>query len=164
MAANRAVFVLLCVVLALVGMLVVGILSDNNESERWVVAALLLVMAPVAMHLKTLHSRMGQIGANVVSLDATGVRIRLVGALRRSKGLPEIQDMLLPWSEVTGVTSDRRKFSYRSVIPFEYPLDVYTILTTGGAIPFTKECVPGAAQAAQAISSRVGRNGQMGAA
>jgi hypothetical protein len=71
--------------------------------------------------------------------------------------LPLIEETHLPWSEIASVTSERCKFLYRSLVPFRYPLEVFTVATASAAIPFTVECVPGAKRAAREIASRTGQ-------
>jgi hypothetical protein len=141
--------------------LAVLLIAPGGEFSVWerVVsgAVLLLLATPLAMQARSLHSRMREMSANFVALDEEGVRVRLAGDCRASKGLPEFQDTRLRWSEISSVTCERRKFICQSLVPFRYPLDVYTIGTGAAAIPFTRECIPSARQAARAIATRLGQ-------
>lgn len=156
-----AVAALLWVLLAVLGLTLLVLLfspgRDLKGSERAISAAVVLLLAtPLALQLRSLHSRMGEMGRNFLVLDENGLRARLGGAYRADKGLPDIPETQLRWSEVSAVKCERRKFLYRSAIPFQYPLDVFTIESARVAIPFTVECVPGARRAAQKIAERIG--------
>ncbi len=162
MAPYYAVAALLWLLLAVLSFSLVTIVffpgRELTAMERVASAAVVLLLAtPAAMQLFSLHSRMREMRANFLVVDESGVRVRLAGVHRGSKVLPEIQETLVRWSEVTSVSRERRKFTYRSRIPFSYPLDVYTMVTAGAAIPFTKECIPGAKRAAREIAARIGQ-------
>jgi uncharacterized protein (DUF58 family) len=121
--------------------------------ERAISAAVIAALAaPLALQLRTVRARTREMLANRIELDEGGVRIRLDGSYRTGKGLPEVPETRLPWSEIKGVPRERRKFVYPSLIPFEYPLDVYTI-EARTKIPFTKECLPNAASIAAKIAA-----------
>jgi hypothetical protein len=160
MALLRAVAALLWLLLATLAVGLVAVASfPGRVTERVIPAAVaLLLAAPLVMQLRTLHSRMRQMAANSLVLDGAGVRIRLGGPYRLSKGLPEVLDTHVPWSDLIEITQQRRTFMYRSLIPFEYPLEVYTIVTAGVSIPFTNECIPGAKRAARELAARLGRD------
>lgn len=131
---------------------------DLSGLERAASAAVILLLAsPLAIQTISLHRRMHEMRANFLLLDDSGLRVRLTGPFRASKGLPEVPETRVNWNELRAVTRDRRKFLYRSAIPFQYPLDVYTLVTANAAIPFTRECLPGARRAAQAIAARIGQ-------
>ncbi len=162
MTGYRVVAALLWVLLALLGLFIVATLTSDVSATERVVSPLvvLLLAAPLVMQLRTLRSRMRQIGANVIAIDAAGVRVRLVGDLRRSKGLPEFQDTYVPWSDLSAITCDRRSFSIArssrsSIRSMWHDRDFSHTLF----IPFTRECVAGAERSAREIAARAGRSG-----
>lgn len=162
MAAYYAVAAFLWLLLAVLAFSFVTIAfipgGELTVMERAVSTGVVLLLGtPLAMQLFSLHSRMREMRANFLAVDESGVRVRLAGVYRGSKGLPEIQTQVR-WSGITSVTRERRKFTYRSLIPFTYPLDVYTIVTSGAAIPFTNECIPGAKRAAREVAARIGQD------
>jgi len=148
---------LLAVAAAVLVVLLFNPNHDLSVLERTSATAVVTLLAiPLAVQLRTLRRHMRDAARNFVAATESGVRLRLTGWSRRSKGLAEISETVLPWSTIRTVTRERRKFLYRSVIPFEYPLHVYTIVTATGAVAFTRECFPGAERAAMDVAARVG--------
>jgi len=161
-AVHQGVTVLLGLLLSVLAFVLLVLVFFPGPSltvfERIISTGVVLLMAtPLVIQIRSLRSRVREMQGNFLALYEDGVRVRLSGAFRAGKGLPEIPGTHLRWSEVTGVTSQRRKFVYRSLVPFVYPLDVYTLVTAGRPIAFTKECVPQANAAARAIARRIGQ-------
>ncbi len=162
MAAYYAVAALLWLLLAVAAFaLVILLLFPGHELsgvERIVSAGVVLLLAtPPAIQVTALHARMREMRANFLVVDEHGIRVRLAGHYRSLKSLPEIQETQLPWSAITDVICERRKFVYPSLVPFSYPLSVYSIVTAGAPISFTVECIPTAKRAAREIAGRLGR-------
>lgn len=127
--------------------------------ERAVSVAVVLVLAaPLWIQTASLRAYMREMAANLVSVEDSGVRVRLGGDFRHSKGLPDIPEIRLPWSDIETITCERRRFIYPSVVPFSYPLDVYTIVSAAAVISFTVECTVTARRAAREIARRLNRD------
>jgi hypothetical protein len=109
------------------------------------------------MQIRVFAARRREWRNNTVELAEDSIKLRLSGAYRSAKGLPDVAETRTAWCDVLEITKERRKFRYSSLIPFEYPLDVYTIVTEEGDIPFTRECVIGARRLAQDIATRLGQ-------
>lgn len=162
MALLSAVTGLLWIIIsALVFAIGVVLFHSNNRlshSESALSAAVLVLLAtPIVLQIRTLAARKRELKSNLVQLDEGSIHLQLNGPYRTGKGLPEIAETRIPWSDVLEITRQRRKFLYRSLIPFEYPLEVYTIVTEDAEFPFTRECVPGAKRVAEQIAARLGQ-------
>jgi hypothetical protein len=119
---------------------------------------LVLLAAPIALQIRALAARRREYRSNVLELGGDSIKVRLEGTYRAAKGLPPVQETRVPWFEVMEVTKARRNFIYRSLIPFRYPLSVYTIATGEGEISFTRERVIGAKRTAEEIAARLGQD------
>jgi len=156
-----AVSVLLSTLLSILAFSLAAVLlfpgTALTARDRWLAAPILTLLAvPLAIEFRSLRKRIREMQANFVICDGEGVRLRLAGEFRNSKGLPDIPETRLSWSEITSVKSERRKFTYRSLVPFAYPLDVYSIVTPAATYSFTKECFPRAHAIAEKIRQRAG--------
>lgn len=162
MTAIYVVRLLLWLLLAVfVSVLVVLVFFPGSEltmTERLTSAlVVLLLAAPVANQLRVLNQQIREMTANQISLGTAGVDLRLRGSYREAKGLVTVPQTHLAWNEMDFVSRERRTFMYRSLIPFSYPLDVYTIHAGARSFSFTHECISGAKQIAEDIAARIGR-------
>jgi hypothetical protein len=134
--------------------------ADNRLStaESMISAVVLVLLAtPLVLQIRTLSARRREWKNNTLELTEDSIRICLTGTYRSAKGLPDVAETRIPWCDVVEITKERRKFLYPSLIRFEYPLDVYTIVTEEEEIPFTQECVLNAKRVAQDIAARLGQ-------
>jgi hypothetical protein len=162
MTAIYVVRVLLWLVLAaLLSVLVVLVFFPGNEltmTERLASGVVtLLLAAPIGNQLRVLNQNIREMTANQISLGTAGVDLRLNGSYREAKGLVTVSQTHLAWNEIDSVSRDRRTFMHRSLIPFSYSLDVFTIHAGAASFSFTNECISGAKQIAQDIAARIGR-------
>jgi hypothetical protein len=150
---------LLWVVLVALLFGMVAALGDTSMTlgERSVgILVMAALAAPVAWQLRATHRQIRDMTASRIVLNSVGIEIQLSGRAREWKGLPDVPQTLVPWSELLSIVRERRRFTYPSVVPLGYPLDVYTLYSRVGGISFTRECIPNAGRVARQIADKVG--------
>jgi len=158
-----AVTALLWVLLSALVFAIGAVIFDANNrlstAESAIADLILLLLAtPLVLQIRTLRACRKECAGNIVELAEDSIKIRLYGSYREAKDLPVVAETRVAWCDVMEITKERRKFTYPSLIPFEYPLDVYTIVTEEGEISFTPECVRGAKSIATEIAARLGQD------
>ena len=143
---------LLWVVLAL---LLVGLVASLGESALSAVLLAVLII-PVVWQLRATHRQIREMTANRITLSQFGIDVQLSGRAREWKGLPDVPQTHIPWSELLSIVREKKRFVYPSVIPMGYPLEVFTLYTKTGGVSFTRECIPNALKAAQDIAAKLG--------
>jgi len=158
-AVTTLVWLLLSALVFAIG--VVLFYSDNKltAAESMISAVVLVLLAtPLVLQIRTLAARKRECRSNVLELAEDSIKVKLNGVYRAAKGLPDIAETRIAWCDVMEITKEQHKFVYPSLIPFRYPLDVYTIVTEDREIPFTQECVSGAKRVAREVAERLGQN------
>jgi hypothetical protein len=141
----------------LFGLATVAFDASLGGKERVVGAVFLIALTiPVASQLRTTHRQLREMTTNRIVLKADGIEIRLAGRSREWKGLSDVPETVVPWSELLSIVSEKRRFVYPSVIPLGYPLEVFTFFTKTGGFSFTRECIPNAREIAREIATRIG--------
>jgi hypothetical protein len=121
-------------------------LPDRWDVERAFTTAMigLLVYPSVRMALGGLAWIRG-FRRHYLTTAEDGVRFRLPGT----------EEVRLAWSEIQGVTCERRWLTLSGPWPFGYRADVYTIASARGSYNFTNMEIPRAGKAAEEIRRRL---------
>lgn len=158
----RLLYIAAGILWAVLALLLFGLVSvlaqpSTTLGERALSILLLAaLLAPVVWQLRATHQQIREMTANRLAVSDSGIDIQLSGRAREWKGLPDLPQTHVPWTELLSIVREKKRFVYPSVVPLGYPLEVFTLYTKTGGISFTRECVPNARKAAQQIAAKLG--------